>query len=108
VFSSRLPFPVAKGDYVEGQFEAGGIVTSLGDHIENVSLYAPKDQNAYVRLTLTCWDTLGSKHASIFDLSKNGAWRQVAILNDIWEDLDDLTAESSARMRLGVPAHQLS
>lgn len=108
VFSRSLPFPVAKGDYVEGLFETGAIVISAGDHIDNVSLYAPKDQNYHVRLTLTYWDTLGSKHASIFDLAKNGAWKQVAILNDISEDLDDLTAESSARMRLGVPAHQVS
>ena len=108
VFSMALPFPIGKGEGVPGQFETGGILILPGDRIAKVPLHSHKDLDCYVRLTLTYWDILGSKHASVFDFTKNGTWKQVAICNDIPEDLEQLTAARASQLRLNVPTSKAS
>jgi hypothetical protein len=47
------------------------------------------------RVTATCWDVFGRKHASIFDyVEHTGGWQLVEFIPDITEDLHDLAGKS--------------
>jgi len=108
VFSMRLPRPIANGQPLHGHFEIGAILIFPGNHIENISLFAPKNPFYLLRLTLTYWDVLGLKHASVFDLNRNLVWEQVAILNEISQDLRDIDAGNQPGKRKSMAPTQSS
>jgi hypothetical protein len=55
------------------------------------------------RLSITCQDIFGRKHASIFDLNDRGNWVSVAFLTNIQYDLGDIDA-AQARAVAAVAA----
>lgn len=112
--STRCFRPIGTGeDGLDGHFTWGIIPMSRDAQIKGVPLSALReDRNRYclLRLTLTYWDILGLRHASIFDLVGNVPlnaglplntqeliWEQVAILpkevlgDDITQDLCELS-----------------
>lgn len=52
--------------------------------------YYGEPARRFCRVTLTYMDIFHRKHASIFDLVHNSGWQEVAILDDIPEDLENL------------------
>lgn len=51
------------------------------------------------RLTLTCHDIIGGKHASIYDYHAFNGWQRVAFMADIPADIPDLDAQARRRDR---------
>ena len=88
-------------------FKVGGTLFDNQDLISGVSFSVPKERapesdfhdprarrdRCMARLTLTCVDVFGLKHASIFDLTQIGEWVCVAVKNEIAKDIRDLDTE---------------
>jgi hypothetical protein len=72
VFSASVFRPLAADESMSVLFEKGAILVFRGNQIANVPLFATASSHHMLRLTLTYWDILGLKHASIFDLTKDG------------------------------------
>ena len=84
----------------------GGTLIGEKDQIAGVPLCASDLPQSgllqpIVRITITCRDVLGLKHASIFDYTRHGSWIAIATLKEILCDIDDIDAQNQ---RIGRPA----
>ncbi|MCL5997228.1 MAG: hypothetical protein M1546_14410, partial [Chloroflexi bacterium] len=105
--SMRNSVPLPAGAIKTMLFTAGGTVFDNQDLISGAPFSVPKDRapesgfpdlrvrrdRCVARLTLTCADVFGLKHASIFDLTRMGEWVCVGVWNDIAKDIRDLDME---------------
>ncbi len=99
IFSLYFPHPIAKNDAypVKAVFQRGNMfilpTNRLSNRITQVPLYAPANDFSPLRLSLTYSDLLGLKHASVFDFTRDGVWEQKHILNEISQDLAEMSEE---------------
>lgn len=100
--SSQLGSPLAAAsDPVKVYLRSGGTLFVESDSLNRYPLYIPSDRASgsterterfIARLNMTYQDIFGRKHASIFDLSDQGIWINVAFLSDIERDLGEINA----------------
>jgi hypothetical protein len=102
----RLPTPLLPGaksseDPTDTMFKQGRTIFNSYEKIGEYSLGVPEERAAeenifkrrdrcIARLTLTCSDIFGRKHASIFDYTIWGEWINVDFLPNIEHDLGDM------------------
>jgi hypothetical protein len=102
-YSTRLRSPLVNDDEAKKHFTKGGTMFNCGDKIGIHTLCLPKERAAeenlnsldrsdrcIARLTLTCSDVYGKKHATIFDYTITGDWVGVAFIHDITYDLGEI------------------
>ena len=112
-YSSQLGSPLAAAsDPVKVYLRSGGTLFVESDSLNGYPVYIPSDRASgsterterfIARLNMTYQDIFGRKHASIFDLSDQGIWINVAFLPNIERDLGEIDA-AKARTVVAVEA----
>ena len=104
-FTLILNLPIVSGEVANNaQFNKGGVTFKGEPKIQDVPLALPNDLAfkpgvvdqqrklplCLARLTLTCRDILGLRHAGIFDLTVQGDWIHVKMCTAARQDIRDL------------------
>jgi hypothetical protein len=95
LFFGRVLQPIAVADKNPVNLSQGQVLISEENNIAGVRLYAPATTvsgptQPLARITVTCHDVFGLKHASIFDYRRDGVWVAIAYLAEVDRDLDDV------------------
>jgi hypothetical protein len=100
-YSTVLRSPLVNGDSAKKYFAKGGTAFSCGDKIGEYTLCLPLDRRdqCIARLTLTCSDVYGRKHASIFDYTTTGDWVNIAFIPNIQHDLGEMDKAKRVKQR---------
>lgn len=103
-YYGELLRPVAISDRLRVDLNFGMVLIAEDDEIEGVSLYAPPKPDSgpmqpLARVTITCADVLGLKHAAIFDYQRSGTWASVATLSGVKSDIHDISAKHAPPSR---------
>jgi hypothetical protein len=101
-YHARLGTPLPPESYSSednfGTYFMKGSILDCNDQIGGHTLCVPKERIGgegrgeliRARLTLTCFDIFGRKHASIFDFTTEGKWVNVAFIHNIEHDLGEM------------------
>jgi len=109
--SLRHTLPLRSGEVRAMTFSAGGTMFTEKDRIGPFLLTVPPElapergfpnpldrrERVIARLTLTCRDSFGLRHAAVFDLDWLGHWVSVATSRQVRRDLRDLDAGKGLR-----------
>ncbi len=96
-------------------FKWGGTIFNTYDKISEHTLGVPEERAlnenfnhlekrdwCIARLTLTCSDVFGKKHASIFDYTTMGVWVNVAFISNIEHDLGEMNEAKGIELSKGA------
>jgi hypothetical protein len=106
-YASRLGSPVLPGaEPLKVYVLPDTTLFDANDSINGHHLCVPLDRataateradSFIARLTITCQDIFGRKHASIFDISNRGLWVNVAFLSSIERDLGEIDVAKTGK-----------
>jgi len=112
MFHAAIPRPITPGYPEEIKLRPGGYMIVEDDIISGVSLAVPPERSpekgfpdphrtqprCTARMTITCTDLFGVKHASIFDWQESGGWLAVKIISHADAQIEDVDARRRARI----------
>jgi hypothetical protein len=103
-FYGRLAQPIVAGERVKLGLGRGSVLIGEDDCIGSVPLFAPPEPSSgptqpVARVTITCTDVMGLKHASVADWTTQGVWVAIATLSEVSEDIHDIDARNQSRVK---------
>jgi hypothetical protein len=110
MFYAVIPGPISPGESAKVMLRQGGYIISEDDTVSGVGLSVPPERTpetgfpspfrtqprCTARITITCTDLFGIKHASIFDWQELGGWIAVKLIRRADAQIEDIDARRRA------------
>jgi len=107
MFHAVIPGPIKAGDSAKVMLRVGGYMISEDDAISGIPMAVPPERTpepgfpspfrtqprCTARITITCTDLFGTKHASVFDWQELGGWLAVKVIAHADAQIEDIDAK---------------